>query len=64
MANRDGATEIALSQKLSEYADTLPDLDQYADCNLSKAFEVFSKALAENSGAGVNGTNLGIWYRF
>lgn len=51
-----GATEIELSQKLSEYADTLPGLDQYAVRNFARALEVFPKALAENSG--VNSTEV------
>lgn len=51
-----GATEIALSQKLAEFADTLPGLDQYAVRAFSTALEIFPKALAENSG--VNSTEL------
>lgn len=51
-----GATEIELSQKLAEYADTLPGLDQYAVRGFATALEVFPKALAENSG--VSGTDL------
>lgn len=51
-----GATEIELSQKLSEYADTLPGLDQYAVRNFARSLETFPKALAENTG--VNATEL------
>uniref|UniRef100_A0A336MKM4 T-complex protein 1 subunit theta n=1 Tax=Culicoides sonorensis TaxID=179676 RepID=A0A336MKM4_CULSO len=51
-----GATEIDLSQKLSEFADTLPGLDQYAVRGFATALETFPKALAENSG--VNATEL------
>lgn len=51
-----GSTEIELSQKISEYGDTLPGLDQYAVRSFATALEVFPKALAENSG--VNGTEL------
>lgn len=51
-----GAVEIDLSQKLSEYADTLPGLDQYAVRGFATSLEVFPKALAENTG--VNATEL------
>jgi T-complex protein 1 subunit theta len=51
-----GATEIELGQKIAEYADTLPGLDQYAVRNFAIALEVFPKALAENSG--VNATEI------
>lgn len=51
-----GATEIALAQKLSEYADTLPGLDQYAVRKFATALETFPKALAENSG--INATEV------
>jgi T-complex protein 1 subunit theta len=51
-----GATEIELSQKLAEYADTLPGLEQYAVRKFAFALETFPKALAENSG--VNATEL------
>lgn len=49
-----GATEIALSQRLLEYADTLPGLEQYAVRKFATALEVFPKALAENSGVNSN----------
>jgi T-complex protein 1 subunit theta len=45
-----------LSQKIAEYADTLPGLDQYAVRNFATALDVFPKALAENSG--VNATEI------
>lgn len=51
-----GATEVALSQEIAEYADTLPGLDQYAVRKFATALEVFPKALAENSG--VNSTEV------
>lgn len=51
-----GATEVELSQKIAEYADTLPGLDQYAVRKFATALEVFPKALAENSG--VNATEV------
>lgn len=51
-----GAIEISLAQSLSEYADTLPGLEQYAVRKFATAFESFPKALAENSG--VNATEV------
>lgn len=51
-----GAVEIALATQLSEYADTLPGLDQYAVRKFATALESFPKALAENSG--VNATEI------
>lgn len=51
-----GATEITLAQRLSEYADTLPGLEQYAVRKFSAALESFPKALAENTG--VNATEV------
>lgn len=51
-----GATEIELSQKLSEYADTLPGLEQYAVRNFARSLEIFPKSLADNSG--VNATEV------
>lgn len=51
-----GASEIALAVQLSEYADTLPGLDQYAVRKFAVALEAFPKALAENSG--VNATDI------
>jgi T-complex protein 1 subunit theta len=49
-----GATEITLAQRLSEFADTLPGLEQYAVRKFSSALETFPKALAENSGVNAN----------
>lgn len=51
-----GATEIAVAQRLSEYADTLPGLEQYAVRKFATAMETFPKALAENTG--VNATDV------
>ena len=51
-----GAIEISLAQSLSEYADTLPGLEQYAVRKFATALESFPKALAENSG--VNATDV------
>lgn len=51
-----GATEIELAQHLSEYADTLPGLEQYAVRKFATALEAFPKALAENSG--INSTEV------
>jgi T-complex protein 1 subunit theta len=51
-----GATEIAVAQKLAEYADTLPGLEQYAVRKFATALETFPKALAENTG--VNATEV------
>ena len=51
-----GAVEIELAQQLTEYADTLPGLEQYAVRKFGAALEVFPKALAENSG--INGTEI------
>ncbi|XP_022122530.1 T-complex protein 1 subunit theta [Pieris rapae] len=46
-----GATEIQLAQKLLQYADTLPGLEQYAVRKFAVALEAVPKALADNSGA-------------
>lgn len=51
-----GATEIELAKQLSEYADTLPGLEQYAVRKFATALEVFPKCLAENTG--INGTEI------
>lgn len=51
-----GATEISVAQRLSEYADTLPGLEQYAVRKFATALESFPKALAENTG--VNATEV------
>lgn len=40
-----GATEIEVSKKLSEYADKLPDLEQYTEWNVARALEIFPKSL-------------------
>nr|XP_022910087.1 T-complex protein 1 subunit theta [Onthophagus taurus] len=45
-----GACEIELSHQLSQYADTLPGLDQYAVRKFATALEAFPKSLADNSG--------------
>jgi T-complex protein 1 subunit theta len=49
-----GATEIELAEKLAEYADTLPGLDQYAVRKFATVLETFPKALAENTGINTN----------
>ncbi|KPJ19786.1 T-complex protein 1 subunit theta [Papilio machaon] len=46
-----GATEIELAQKLLQYADTLPGLEQYAVRKVAVALESIPRALADNSGA-------------
>ncbi|CAK1555125.1 unnamed protein product [Leptosia nina] len=46
-----GATEIELAQKLLQYADTLPGLEQYAVRKFAVALEAIPRALADNSGA-------------
>ncbi|XP_050674813.1 T-complex protein 1 subunit theta [Leptidea sinapis] len=46
-----GASEIELAQKLLQYADTLPGLEQYAVRKFAVALESIPRALAENSGA-------------
>lgn len=51
-----GSNEVALSQQIALYADTLPGLEQYAVRKFATALEVFPKALAENSG--VNATEV------
>jgi len=45
-----GATEIELALQLTQYADTLPGLEQYAVRKFAAALESFPKALADNSG--------------
>ncbi|XP_023014869.1 chaperonin containing TCP1 subunit 8 [Leptinotarsa decemlineata] len=45
-----GATETELSIQLTNYADTLPGLEQYAVRKFATALETFPKALADNSG--------------
>ncbi|XP_072932757.1 T-complex protein 1 subunit theta [Epargyreus clarus] len=46
-----GATEIELAQKLLQYADTLPGLEQYAVRKFAVALESIPRALVDNSGA-------------
>ncbi|CAK1585461.1 unnamed protein product [Parnassius mnemosyne] len=46
-----GATEIELAQKLLQYADTLPGLEQYAIRKFAIALESIPRTLADNSGA-------------
>lgn len=46
-----GATEIELAQRLLEYADTLPGLEQYAVRKFAVALESIPRALADNSGS-------------
>ncbi|KAL0830630.1 hypothetical protein ABMA28_002772 [Loxostege sticticalis] len=46
-----GATEIELAQRLLQYADTLPGLEQYAVRKFAVALESIPRALADNSGA-------------
>ncbi|KAL3277623.1 hypothetical protein HHI36_012964 [Cryptolaemus montrouzieri] len=45
-----GAVEVELACQLSEYADTLPGLEQYAVRKFANALESFPKVLADNSG--------------
>jgi len=45
-----GATEVELARLLSQYADTLPGLEQYAVRKFASALEYFPKVLADNSG--------------
>ncbi|KAK9881070.1 hypothetical protein WA026_014414 [Henosepilachna vigintioctopunctata] len=45
-----GAVEIELACQLSQYADTLPGLEQYAVRKFANALECFPKTLADNSG--------------
>lgn len=49
-----GATEMQLARQLTDYADTLPGLEQYAVRKFATALESFPKALAENSGLNAN----------
>mmetsp|Transcript_16157 Transcript_16157/g.46394 ORF Transcript_16157/g.46394 Transcript_16157/m.46394 type:complete len:555 (-) Transcript_16157:112-1776(-) len=49
-----GATEMDLSVKIKNYADTCPGLDQYAVRAFARALEVVPRTLAEN--AGLNGS--------
>ena len=44
-----GATEIALARKISDYADTVPGLEQYAIRSYAEAFEIIVGSLASNS---------------
>merc|ERR1712072_667456 len=45
-----GCTEIALARKLSDYADTISGLEQYAIRAYAEAFEIIVGSLAANSG--------------
>jgi len=45
-----GATEMDLSVRIKNYADTCPGLDQYAVRAFAKALEVVPRTLAENAG--------------
>lgn len=45
-----GATEVELAAQVSDYAETLPGLEQYAVRKFATALETFPKTLAENSG--------------
>merc|ERR1711934_1069953 len=45
-----GCTEIALARKLSEDADTISGLEQYAIRAYAEAFEIIVGSLASNSG--------------
>lgn len=51
-----GATEIQLSERVSEYADRTPGLAQYAIRKYAEAFEVIPRTLAES--AGLNATEV------
>ncbi|EEZ98562.1 T-complex protein 1 subunit theta [Tribolium castaneum] len=45
-----GAVEAELAHQLTQYADTLPGLEQYAVRKFATALESFPKTLADNSG--------------
>lgn len=45
-----GATEIMLAKQISEYADTISGLEQYAIRAYAEAFEIVTGSLAKNSG--------------
>jgi len=49
-----GSTEIILSTRLEAEAKKLTGLDQYSYSRFAKAFEVFPRILAENSGINAN----------
>jgi len=49
-----GSSEIMLSTKLEDEAKKLTGLDQYSYSRFAKAFEVFPRILAENSGVNAN----------
>uniref|UniRef100_A0A146Y3K7 T-complex protein 1 subunit theta n=1 Tax=Fundulus heteroclitus TaxID=8078 RepID=A0A146Y3K7_FUNHE len=51
-----GATEIELAKQITSFGESCPGLDQYAIKKFAEAFEVFPRALAENSG--VKGNEL------
>ncbi|XP_044257857.1 T-complex protein 1 subunit theta [Tribolium madens] len=45
-----GAAEAELAHQLTQYADTLPGLEQYAVRKFATGLESFSKTIADNSG--------------
>jgi len=45
-----GATEMELSQRIKDFGDTCPGLDQYAIRAFAKALQFVPKTLAQNSG--------------
>lgn len=49
-----GSIEIILSNKLEAEAKKLTGLDQYSYNRFAKAFEIFPRILAENSGVNAN----------
>ncbi|GBP42328.1 T-complex protein 1 subunit theta [Eumeta japonica] len=49
-----GAVEVELAQRLLQYADTLPGLEQYAVRKFATALETIPRTLADNSGANAN----------
>ncbi|KAI1931695.1 T-complex protein 1 subunit theta [Ophidiomyces ophidiicola] len=51
-----GATEIQLSERVSQFADRTPGLAQYAIRKYAEAFEVIPRTLAES--AGLNATEV------
>lgn len=51
-----GSFEVALANRLTSFAETLPGLEQYAVRKFATTLDVFPKALADNSG--VNGTEV------
>lgn len=49
-----GSIEILLCKKLEAEAKKLTGLDQYSYNRFAKAFEIFPRILAENSGVNAN----------